>query len=450
MPSDNAHSSDNVTRDSAPRRLPCAVRGGLYERYDLFSTFDGRLICRDEADENWFLCRLSGAYHPRREMIALYYRGTTTVRHAARSVATEQGYAPYLDRSRWAHPDDIFTIQNPNRRSYVSASVHRCEAGSEYRRCYHCEEWYHVDDLFVHQGEVICADCIANRDIDEDDVTPFNDRHRVSSPIQSYNCRDYPAPLYGDWPSSQRLFAPLMGVELEVSVTGSNDVNSLARRVQRVLGRDFVMLKHDGSVLNGFEIVTAPAVLPVQLERWKPLIESDTNRRGLVSWDASCCGMHVHLNRTALSHLQIGKIVQFLHHPNNSAFVTKVAGRSATDYCRRPEKKIGDALRQDPSRYNAVNLRNPPTVEIRIFRGTLNPRRFYGNLEFCDALIAFTQPGEAGFKALTSPDAFLSFVGQRRRRWPRLAKHFVKLELLAPAKPNKMAQPVPELADTFN
>ncbi len=43
----------------------------------------------------------------------------------------------------------------------------------------------------------------------------------------------------------------------------------------------------------------------------------------------------------------------------------------------------------DYQRYVAVNLKNAKTVEIRLFKGTLNCESFRMNLEFCEALLGF-------------------------------------------------------------
>jgi hypothetical protein len=56
---------------------------------------------------------------------------------------------------------------------------------------------------------------------------------------------------------------------------------------------------------------------------------------------------------------------------------------NAIDY----KAKHGD----DPNRRTAVNTQNSNTIEVRIFKGTLNKVTFYKTIEFCDAILEFTR-----------------------------------------------------------
>ncbi len=50
------------------------------------------------------------------------------------------------------------------------------------------------------------------------------------------------------------------------------------------------------------------------------------------------------------------------------------------------------AARFPRDHYNAVNITQHDTVEVRIFAGTLDPTRFFANLEFVKSVIEFTDP----------------------------------------------------------
>jgi hypothetical protein len=70
-------------------------------------------------------------------------------------------------------------------------------------------------------------------------------------------------------------------------------------------------------------------------------------------------------------------------------------------------------------RYCAINLNNPGTVEIRIFRGNISPEGFFKNLEFAHASYLFTK--EHGRKELTV-DKFHQFLKGNQKEYPNLCK----------------------------
>jgi hypothetical protein len=74
-------------------------------------------------------------------------------------------------------------------------------------------------------------------------------------------------------------------------------------------------------------------------------------------------------------------------------------------------------------RYVAVNLQNSHTVEIRIFRGTLNYMSFLKNIEFCYALFNFTRDSKE-----TTVDAFKDYVSMSNEY--AMLKKFIKLKNL--------------------
>lgn len=206
------------------------------------------------------------------------------------------------------------------------------------------------------------------------------------------------------------------GVELEVEASG--DVGDKVDRCLSAIGRDFAIAKRDGSLNHGFEIVTAPATLDIQRDRWRRFF--DANVRGIRSWDTSTCGMHVHVSRDALSPFTLGKVLVFINDPDNYEFVTKIAGRESSRWAAfEPGRKLADAVKGSTSRYRAVNLENSNTIEFRIFQGTLNRDSFIKNLEFVAALVKFARfwgPGEM------NAAEFIAYVEAAPKLYPHLTK----------------------------
>lgn len=217
------------------------------------------------------------------------------------------------------------------------------------------------------------------------------------------------------------------GIELEVEVD-----ERLQRRAQYAkdilkLFNGFVITKHDGSIKDpktgrivGFEIVTAPASRDYQTDKWNYFF--DNKPKGLRSYDTQTCGLHFHVSRRALTQLQIAKMLLFVNSEQNQPFITMIAGRTANKYCKIQKKAWGNARIPAGSqdRYEALNLNNKDTVEIRIFRGTTKRESFFKSLEFYDALIHFCGNGEASIRDCTRVDKFIEYVKLNRKDYLHL------------------------------
>jgi hypothetical protein len=223
------------------------------------------------------------------------------------------------------------------------------------------------------------------------------------------------------------------GVELEVE--GYDNATQAAKYIRQFLPADYCTLKRDGSLGEaGVEIVTRPDSMAVHKRLFDALF-ADSPGRALSSWNTGRCGMHVHVSRAALSHLQIGKMMCFLNEPSAANFLAKIAGRKPCHWCKVHKKKIGD-FRRDGDRYTAFNVTNKQTVEIRIFKGTLAAAGFFKNLEFVAALVEFTAPATRSIAQATSHRAFCDWLP--KKQYPHLhafltAKGFIRRRSTAAA-----------------
>lgn len=313
-------------------------------------------------------------------------------------------------RQQYTRCSDCGTYErDENTVGYHNGSV--CEScyQDSYFTCDHCDEVCHSDN-YAENG--CCNDC----------------HEEESGPIQEYSA-DPPDDFFGE--PKDRIY---YGIELEV-VSRRNRAES-AQETLDAMGDDFIVCKEDGSLPDGgYEIVTAPADLPSHRERWSKLLDSPP--AGLVSWDNSSCGMHVHVSREPLSQLTIGKILVFVNSEENRGFIVRIAGRSSESYAKMIPKKASDATKSAANRYQAINLKNDATVEFRIFRGTLRPESFFKNLEFVAACVAFCR--HAGLAELTSLD-FCKFVDSRRKDYPSLVAWLRSHGYLKSPKPKKENQ----------
>jgi hypothetical protein len=181
------------------------------------------------------------------------------------------------------------------------------------------------------------------------------------------------------------------GIELEVEKR-NNATSDTAYKIHRSFTYDdmqFALLKSDGSLTHGFEIVTAPGTLNAHKKYWDKFFKSDGIKE-VKSWNTDTTGMHIHISRTALTQLQIGKILVFINDEKNQEFVNHIAGRSSDQWAKKSNKKISDCV-VTSGKYEAVNTAHRHTIELRIFKGNLARHGFFRVLEFVDALVHFAK-----------------------------------------------------------
>ena len=102
-----------------------------------------------------------------------------------------------------------------------------------------------------------------------------------------------------------------MGLELETEWVSHSGMADGVRELNSRFG-DAVYCKHDGSLTNGFEIVSHPRSLESwqQFEALGSMLES-LRLSGARSWNPETCGIHVHLSRDAFTgdaHITLGKV----------------------------------------------------------------------------------------------------------------------------------------------
>ena len=200
-----------------------------------------------------------------------------------------------------------------------------------------------------------------------------------------------------------------LGVELEVDEGGES--NEEARRLLDVANRSFdhIYIKHDGSLTNGFEIVTHPMTLAYhQTEMpWKELLQAAISR-GYLSHQAGTCGLHIHVNRSSLGGFDYEReetIANILYLVENfwneflrfSRRTQEQLDHWAARYGRKDNPKdVLQTAKSQTDRYTCVNLTPTETIEFRIFCGTLKYSTLIATLQMVEFIcdVALTMSDE--------------------------------------------------------
>jgi len=228
-----------------------------------------------------------------------------------------------------------------------------------------------------------------------------------------------------------------LGVELELEC---KDYGFDTCAVHSLI-KNFACLKKDVSIDKGFEIVSAPATIDNHYKLWDKFF----NEIPESVYPLPTCGMHVHASRVQLSDLQIGKMLFFIHNPENRHFIKLIAGRKSNEFNdyesvkKLSDGKNGGVLPQNSDRHTALNLNSQKTIECRIFRATKNKEEFFKNIEFFHALIKFTYPGVSSIEESKSYKHFCNYVFNHRFEYPNLNKFLAtKGVLILKEIPNKI------------
>lgn len=286
--------------------------------------------------------------------------------------------------------------------------------------CDRCTEHYsnYYDSIRVRGIGHVCEDCrdnigtfectecnneCANDDCvnsDDDDDNWLCNRCADSGrgAIMSYTYRPTPIFYKADGEHLNEKDDLYLGIELEVE---QNESSTNKGDMVKAIKHDAYYFKSDGSLSNGFEIVTHPMTIAYihqhKEDVFKKMLNALIDKR-YRSYDSDTCGMHIHLSKKSFGTWQLYRFIKFFI--DNKEFVTAISQRkidnlnrwatieeeSTSEVIYKAKKKSGNSRR-----YVAINLQNDRTIEIRIFRGTLNYQSFMKNIEFCYALFNFTR-----------------------------------------------------------
>lgn len=259
-----------------------------------------------------------------------------------------------------------------------------CGGCSEnYSSCQECGCMLHTDNTHSDgDGDgVYCEDCIPSA--------------RSEGPIYDYGYK--PVANFHRL-EHEKKGGMYLGVEIETEPKRDN--RELSDDVQGCgLASSYLFYcKEDGSISDGFEIVSHPATLAYwQSYTWE--FTDKLRKRGYQSYNNDGCGMHVHVSKRCLSKYAQYKLLRFFK--LNKLLVTCLSRRRdishlntyanlGDDWKRKGNRPLINKVKyEDARRYEAVNVLNAETIEIRIFQGTLVPASIHRNIALVAALVHY-------------------------------------------------------------
>lgn len=331
--------------------------------------------------------------------------------------------------------------------------------------CDSCNE-YNSDNTsrVADRGSYYCDDCLDNcyycEDCDEWNADGCDSCSGDTDGAGNRVIHDYqyrPDPIFHSTKSDERLF---FGIEIEVETRVNKSASAMhAYQLESV---DLAYLKNDGSLNHGFEIVTHPMSHDFYKNEaghlWEVIEALRTQDDIKVkSWDTTTCGLHIHISRTGFSGgAHMHRFLNLVY--TNPEFYSILAGRTSdqwakfTDIYQREyvRDRYGNRVTDDygtyqsmtkrtfkhkldtdrnSDRYSAVNTNNANTLEMRIFRGTVNTETIKSQLDLAHASVEYTRTlsvRDINNGALTA-DNFMWYIFQNEDVYPQLVARIDKL-----------------------
>jgi len=339
--------------------------------------------------------------------------------------------AAWCERCETYHPSDEVREVHYLLHGYRDMTEYWCEdcIDNHATTCDDCGDTWNEDDIREHHvwGEgyrTVCPNCIENDyyycqecgslvmsdDVQFDDYDDPHcpDCYRPSDNVQSYHhtsgttfwTDDMKPKAWNNILRDREERTMFLGVELETDY--NDDKEDLASDIVEHYDGSMVECKEDGSLdEEGLEIVSQPMTAKCHLENgmWER-ITTLVREHGGKSHDAETCGLHIHISRAyfknhdavyrldRLFHRFEDKMVRFSRRTTSMLHWCGFGDHSdlaaIKDVVERKEK--WSDKKRCAGRYEAINDTNTSTVEVRLWRGTLNMETLRATIEFTAGL----------------------------------------------------------------
>lgn len=290
----------------------------------------------------------------------------------------------------------------------------------------------------------ICNSC--NHELDECLTYEEQYYNGITGIISSYHDNHTKQHLYGLLKDQSDKDFKGFGFELEVDksiVNGNykslyNNIVANAIINNTGLDKDEVFFETDGSLDNGFEIISQPHTIVAFYEKtdsWKKMLDilSDATFK---SHNAGTCGLHIHVSKAWFGsterqqNFHIGKIYKFFDAYWTDLLKASRRDTSSIEYCDKNKTNIknreenrrhktesrawqAQAKYDHYTRHNssshhcALNNSNYGTFEIRLGRGTLNKASFFA---WIDLVLTIVKNSSKGCNRLISSRDWLEGI----------------------------------------
>jgi hypothetical protein len=378
----------NLSPADLEETIECESCGEQHPKSEMTKTADAENICQSCLDDSYSYCEFSDQYALASEFTEV------TLNNGQKAYCFDGALSDHFhecdDCGSWVES----TITAHNSRGREIEICNHCLENESYYTCDSCGDIYHgeftenVDD----GNETVCRHCIENGEFyyHERDGYYSRDPEENEDDDGDNLINDYsykPTPIFKGQ-SSHKM--PSCGLELEIE-TGDNKIKCAEICHNSALSNR-IYLKNDGSLANGFEIVTHPStLLEHKKEAYRELFEA-LSKAGAKSHDTKTCGLHFHIETKHMTENHKIRLGMFFTLCQSELEI--LARRKESTYAtfkKNDELNMTEFQKyKNDDRYAALNWQNSKTVEFRIFKGTLKYETFMASMQLCYAAYTFT------------------------------------------------------------
>ncbi len=245
--------------------------------------------------------------------------------------------------------------------------------------------------------------------------------------VLSHNYNLQRLPIYGEKDDYT------YGIELEFPIGDKYNRDFLAG----LLSYEFpyynkqYLIKHDGSIMPGFEIVLFPMTRDFLEEsdiinKLFTYMSTYIENIGSLIFNHPHCGTHIHVGRDKISKIHLFKLSQFVY--ENYLNIIFIGQRGINDeyFSHKLRRSIPNQILYPgghDERYQMLNLTNKNTIEFRFMRGTILKRDIDLYLDFIESLLNFTK--EMSITSLIW-SKYIQYINNKKNKWKVLKEHCQK------------------------
>jgi len=270
------------------------------------------------------------------------------------------------------------------------------ECGTTISGCLPCnEETWALSSFVVNDGSTISGRCARCAGVD----TNLGEYSQHKKKLNPYTYK--PVPMFKRTESDLEKRALHFGTEVEIEMAGKHDDVKAALSKIGEADKEYGLFycKQDACIKNGFEVVSHPFTLN-WMNQHRDAFDSMFNLSEVMQgFEATSCGMHIHMSADAFTDLQMFKFMRWFY--VNREYIRALSRRPKGKLEGWASMKVPDDKKMlsyalDKSKgmdtgRAALNVGSRQTIECRIFRSTLSPTTYYGNIEFLQSLFDYTR-----------------------------------------------------------
>lgn len=377
----------------------CTMCGCTLEEDEAYYTANNGALCEDCFSDNTFMCEHCSdvyliennyGYSNIHEVQHIAWRGNRT-ECWCEDCADSYAYICECCEERY----DADSIEEDSEGNIICTNCFE----EHYTRCADCGCIINLDDAYYSEarGDYYCESCYEDND---------------STELEGYHHEDYSTGFDVGTTVSTRGSVRVFGIELEVADGDSIDecvrgIKGLDSGIEGYDCDDLITFKADCTVTddnNGFEMAMRPMTMEaVKAFNWEG-IRDECREHEYLSHDAKCsCGLHVHVNKSSIKNFEETVSKETILIDRFWDKIKAFSRRNSFTWCDRPMKdtvptkadsptQAYEKLDKSNSHHTALNIRyQQPTIELRVFKGTLNPDTIKACVQFHDVLITVAE-----------------------------------------------------------